>query len=219
MRSNPPISFSNLLLSVQLYDIFQTLTVARKELESCGEAFVQLSPTAQNEIAVVPDFHKRILFSDEAHFWLNGYVNKQNCHIWSEPNPQVYDETPLHPERLTVWCALWAGGIIGSYFFKNDEGHNATANSDRFLPNSTDKFGVIVGSMETTNHKRTLSIATRLVEVALKTTIMKALVNGITRRALFNVWNEEKDPKRKIDAVLSLVRSTTDFDNMRTKSN
>ncbi|GFX48899.1 putative transposable element [Trichonephila clavipes] len=34
---------------------------------------------AENEIAVVPDFHKRILFSDEAHFWLNGYVNKQNC--------------------------------------------------------------------------------------------------------------------------------------------
>ncbi|GFV59078.1 hypothetical protein TNCV_4422541 [Trichonephila clavipes] len=27
---------------------------------------------SQNEIAVVPDFHKRILFSDEAHFWLNG---------------------------------------------------------------------------------------------------------------------------------------------------
>ncbi|GFV96799.1 hypothetical protein TNCV_4350121 [Trichonephila clavipes] len=66
---------------------------------------------AQNEIAVVPDFHKRILFSDEAHFWLNGYVNKQNCRIWSEANPQVYVETPLHPEKLTVWCALWAGGI------------------------------------------------------------------------------------------------------------
>ncbi|GFW44110.1 uncharacterized protein TNCV_3854711 [Trichonephila clavipes] len=79
---------------------------------------------AQNEIAVVPDFHKRILFSDEAHFWLNGYVNKQNCRIWSEANPQVYVETPLHTEKLTVWCALWAGGIIGPYFFKNDEGHN-----------------------------------------------------------------------------------------------
>ncbi|GFX23340.1 hypothetical protein TNCV_4936551 [Trichonephila clavipes] len=61
---------------------------------------------AQNEIAVVPDFHKRILFSDEAHFWLNGYVNKQNCRIWSEANPQVYVETPLHQEKLTVWCAL-----------------------------------------------------------------------------------------------------------------
>ncbi|GFT25090.1 hypothetical protein TNCV_179971 [Trichonephila clavipes] len=67
---------------------------------------------AQNEIVVVPDFHKRILFSDEAHFWLNGYVNKQNCRIWSEANPQVYVETPLHPEKLTVWCALWAGGIL-----------------------------------------------------------------------------------------------------------
>ncbi|GFW83025.1 hypothetical protein TNCV_4604521 [Trichonephila clavipes] len=67
---------------------------------------------AQNEIAVVPDFHKRILFSDEAHFWLNGYVNKQNCRIWSEANPQVYVETPLHPEKLTVWCTLWVGGIL-----------------------------------------------------------------------------------------------------------
>ncbi|GFT34625.1 uncharacterized protein TNCV_4125651 [Trichonephila clavipes] len=67
---------------------------------------------AQNEIAVVPDFHKRILFSDEAHFWLNGYVNKQNCRIWSEANPQVYVETPLHQEKLTVWCAFWAGGIL-----------------------------------------------------------------------------------------------------------
>ncbi|GFV86454.1 RNase H domain-containing protein [Trichonephila clavipes] len=69
---------------------------------------------AQNEIAVVSDFHKRILFSDEAHFWLNGYVNKQNCHIWSEANPQVYVETPLHPEKLTVlvrfmgWWNHWS---------------------------------------------------------------------------------------------------------------
>ncbi|GFV39914.1 receptor-type tyrosine-protein phosphatase delta [Trichonephila clavipes] len=67
---------------------------------------------AQNEIAVVPDFRKRILFSDEAHFWLNGYVNKQNGRIWSEANPHVYVETPLHLEKLTVWCALWAGGIL-----------------------------------------------------------------------------------------------------------
>ncbi|GFV59491.1 DUF4817 domain-containing protein [Trichonephila clavipes] len=87
---------------------------------------------AQNEIAVVPDFHKRILFSDESHFWLNGYVNKQNCHIWSEANPQVYVETPLYPEKLTVWCVLWPGGITGPYFFKNDEGHNVTVNGDRY---------------------------------------------------------------------------------------
>ncbi|GFX10825.1 putative transposase [Trichonephila clavipes] len=95
---------------------------------------------AQNEIAVVDDFHKRILFSDEAHFWLNGYINKQNCRIWSEANPQVYVETPLHPEKLTVWCALWAGGIIGPYFFKNDEGHNVTVSGDRYRAMITNFF-------------------------------------------------------------------------------
>ncbi|GFV77700.1 DUF4817 domain-containing protein [Trichonephila clavipes] len=95
---------------------------------------------AQNEIAVVPDFHKRILFSNEADFWLNVYINKQNCRIWSEANPQVYVETPLHPEKLTVWCALWAGGIIGPYFFKNDEGHNVTVNGDRYRAMITNFF-------------------------------------------------------------------------------
>ncbi|GFW52938.1 uncharacterized protein TNCV_2395171 [Trichonephila clavipes] len=95
---------------------------------------------AQNEIAVVPNFHKRILFSDEAHFWLNGYDNKQNCRIWSEANPQVYVETPIHPEKLTVWCALLAGGIIGPYFFKNDEGHNVTVNGGRYRAMITNFF-------------------------------------------------------------------------------
>ncbi|GFV71310.1 putative DD41D transposase [Trichonephila clavipes] len=61
--------------------------------------------------------------------WLR---QKQNCRIWSEANLQVYVETPLHPEKLTVWYALWAGGIIGPYFFKNDEDHNVTVNGDRY---------------------------------------------------------------------------------------
>ncbi|GFT58663.1 hypothetical protein TNCV_1251081 [Trichonephila clavipes] len=86
-----------------------TLVASHFKYDQARRRFVE---RAQNEIAVVPDFHKRILFSDEAHFWLNGYVNKQNCRIWSEANPQVYVETPLHPEKLTVWCALWAGGIL-----------------------------------------------------------------------------------------------------------
>ncbi|GFV53436.1 hypothetical protein TNCV_2205721 [Trichonephila clavipes] len=80
------------------------------------------------------------ILRDEAHFWLNCYVNKQNCRIWSEANPQVYVETPLHPEKLTVWCALWAGGIIGPYFFKNDEGHNVTVNGDRYRAMITNFF-------------------------------------------------------------------------------
>ncbi|GFV31844.1 hypothetical protein TNCV_2087471 [Trichonephila clavipes] len=78
--------------------------------------------------ATVINVYRKWTPNDEAHFWLNGYVNKQNCRIWSEANPQVYVETPLHPEKLTVWCALWDGGIL----LQNDEGHNVTVNGDRY---------------------------------------------------------------------------------------
>ncbi|GFT51721.1 DUF4817 domain-containing protein [Trichonephila clavipes] len=43
-------------------------------------------------------------------------------------------------EKLSVWCALWAGGIIGPYFFKNDEGHNVTVNGDRYRAMITNLF-------------------------------------------------------------------------------
>ncbi|GFU27650.1 transposase [Trichonephila clavipes] len=69
--------------------------------------------------------------------WLRQHTN---CLIWREANPQVYVETPLHPEKLTVWCALWAGGIIGPYFFQNDEGHNVTVNGDRYRAMITNFF-------------------------------------------------------------------------------
>ncbi|GFW18537.1 hypothetical protein TNCV_1221981 [Trichonephila clavipes] len=42
---------SNLPLSVQYYDLFQTLTVARNELESFGEAFFQLQQRILNHNA------------------------------------------------------------------------------------------------------------------------------------------------------------------------
>ncbi|GFW38738.1 hypothetical protein TNCV_3881051 [Trichonephila clavipes] len=71
---------------------------------------ITFSPSRTGVTTDIPDIHKNPI--DEAHFWLNGYVNKQNCRIWSEAYPQVYVETPLHPEKLTVWCALWAGGIL-----------------------------------------------------------------------------------------------------------
>ncbi|GFU69474.1 uncharacterized protein TNCV_2282431 [Trichonephila clavipes] len=47
---------------------------------------------------------------------------------------------PLDLEKLTVWCALWAGGIIGPYFFQNDEGHNVTVNGDRYRAMITNFF-------------------------------------------------------------------------------
>lgn len=79
-----------------------------------------------------PNFAQNIIFSDEAHFWLNGFVNKQNCRIWSEANPREILETPLHPEKITVWCGFWSGGIIGPYFFENEQGRAVTVNGERY---------------------------------------------------------------------------------------
>ncbi|VVC43567.1 Hypothetical protein CINCED_3A023722 [Cinara cedri] len=85
-----------------------------------------------------PLFSTNILFSDEAHFWLNGYDNKQNYRIWVEEQPEEIRELPLHPDKTTVWCGLWAGGIIGPRFFKNESGQNVTVNGARYRDMITD---------------------------------------------------------------------------------
>ena len=68
------------------------------------------------------DLQTKIIFSDEAHFDLGEYVNKQNCCI----------EKPTHPKQVTVWCGFWSRFIIGPFFFQNEEVVAVTINSDRY---------------------------------------------------------------------------------------
>ena len=77
-------------------------------------------------------FGKKIIFSDEAHFNLGGYVNKQNSCIWGTENPHAYIEKPTHPKRVTVWCGFWSKGIIGLFFFENEQGEAVIVNGDRY---------------------------------------------------------------------------------------
>ena len=67
-------------------------------------------------------WQKKNIFSDEAHFDLDEYVNKQNCRTWGTENPHAYIEKPMHLKRSTVWCGLWSRGIIGPFFFANEQG-------------------------------------------------------------------------------------------------
>lgn len=63
-----------------------------------------------------PLFYRKIVFSDEVHFWLNRFVNKQNIDIeWYQPRKDPID--PSHSEILTVWCILHGSNIIEPYFF------------------------------------------------------------------------------------------------------
>lgn len=46
----------------------------------------------------------------------------------------------MHPERLTVWCGLWAGGIFGPHFFRNERNQPVTVNGERYRTMITDFF-------------------------------------------------------------------------------
>ena len=70
--------------------------------------------------------------SDEAHFHLGEYVNKQNCHIWGSGNLKMMIEKPLYPQHVTVWCSFWAGGIIEPNFFLNKAGAVVLVNGLRY---------------------------------------------------------------------------------------
>lgn len=38
-------------------------------------------------------------------------------------------EKPMHPKPITVWSGYWSSGIIGSFFFKNDEDSTVIVNA------------------------------------------------------------------------------------------
>ena len=44
---------------------------------------------AEQQLENDSDFDRKIIFSDEAHFWLNGLVKKENMRYWSDSNPHV----------------------------------------------------------------------------------------------------------------------------------
>ena len=54
------------------------------------------------------DFSRKINFSDEAHFHIKGYMDRQSYRILDSENPREFQEKSMHPQRVTVWCALWA---------------------------------------------------------------------------------------------------------------
>lgn len=73
----------------------------------------------------------RLMFSDESHFHVDGYVNSQNCRYWDTNKPEVFDEHSLHPEKVTVWAAIGKEGVIGPVF--NSVGAKGTVTSESYL--------------------------------------------------------------------------------------
>jgi len=71
--------------------------------------------------------------TDEAHFHLSGYVNEQDYRYWAPENPQELHQRHLHSERLTVWCGIASFGVLGPYFFEDNEGSAITVTPERYV--------------------------------------------------------------------------------------
>ena len=80
---------------------------------------------------VIKLYHCIITFSDEAHFSLNGYVNRKNLRFLAGNNPIEIMEVPLYTERVTIWYTLMQGRIFGPLFFENEEEKAVTVNVER----------------------------------------------------------------------------------------
>lgn len=59
---------------------------------------------------------QQTVFTDEAHFWMDGYVNRQNYRIWGTENPNYLVDVSLHPTKVTVWAAFCERGIFIQIF-------------------------------------------------------------------------------------------------------
>lgn len=84
-------------------------------------AEVMLAKIESNEIPL-----HGILITDEAHFYLNGDVNKQNLRYWCDENPRIIHEKPLQSPKVTAWMGVAAWGVVGLYFF------DVTVNGERY---------------------------------------------------------------------------------------
>ena len=61
-------------------------------------------------------------------------MNSQNSRVWSTENPHALFQKPLHDQKVSVWCALSRGCIIGSIFFEN------TITTEHYIHNILELF-------------------------------------------------------------------------------
>ena len=105
------------------------------------EQRLEFSNNIADRIEAEPEFLKKIIFSDEAHFHLSGHVNRQNFRFWADENPHATVESPMSKEKVTVWMGIGYEGIFGPYFFEDsDTGKAETIKTANYMEMLKKKF-------------------------------------------------------------------------------
>ena len=71
-----------------------------------------------NEVHSDGNFLKKILWTDEANFYLDGCVNRHNCVYYRESNPLIFFEKSQFSPKILVWMGVCYDGIVGPFIFK-----------------------------------------------------------------------------------------------------
>lgn len=95
----------------------QVLTPAKQGRVEFTRTFYQMIYSGQLA-------NEQLIFTDEAHFRLDGYVNKQNHRFWGALNPYFSVSKPLHPLKLTAWAAISYDKIYITFFTDNVTGES-----------------------------------------------------------------------------------------------
>jgi len=74
-----------------------------------------------------------VWFSDEAHFLLSGHVNSKNNIFWGSTPPEHCLQRPLHSVKCTAWVAISKHGIIGPFWFEDDNERSVTISTERYV--------------------------------------------------------------------------------------
>jgi len=80
--------------------------------------FVQRRLFCERMLKIIASDDVILMMSDEAHFHLEGYINKQNCRFWAAENPQELHQTPLHAAKVSVGVAFRKWGSLVLTFLK-----------------------------------------------------------------------------------------------------
>ena len=121
---------NSLMVTLSSCLIWQIISVTLPPNEyGCAYAWTTLGNIATDRLTEVADFGQKIVFSDEDHFDLGGFLNKQIC---GTANPHAYIEKPTHPKPATVCCGFWSRGIIGPFSFEIEQGQAVTVNGNRY---------------------------------------------------------------------------------------
>lgn len=109
------------------------IQIKQKLTDQDMEKRVQMANWFADQLDESENFLDNVWFSDEAHFCLSGQVNSKNYVFWGSEVPDEVAERPLHSVKCTAWCAISRHGIIGPYWFEDDEEKAVTINSERYI--------------------------------------------------------------------------------------